>query len=262
MNAEFMLPPEDFKNIIAPEVRWMQQQRGAMGAGSWLHGMMKICRAEEVLQFGFDETNVRRQATVNQWALIKETADSELEVVSIKTAGVLVGGTSQEVADHVEECWRRGQQACLLVRADLGDLADGLLPLKNGGVRLQKLQSTMHDACNGANLVAHLIALKKEKDGAERLGQEVRDAMGYEAKATSDCLRGNRSRNLPVAAFNRLFSTFLTEELAADFEAAVAAGNGRARLEKDGPAFIRSIAKFSCPLPPSSPPPRTTPAGV
>jgi hypothetical protein len=37
----------------------------------------------------------------------------------------------------------------------------------------------------------------------------------------------------------------LTEDLGADFEAAVAAGNDRARLEKDGPAFVRSIAKLA-----------------
>jgi len=140
MNAEFLLSPEELKKVVVPDVRWIQKQREAMGAESWLHGMMKICRAEEVLQFGFDETMIRRQSTMNQWALIKETKDSPLEVVSIETAGILVGGTSQEIADHVAECWRRGQQACLLVRAELGgDLADELLPLKNGGVLLHKL---------------------------------------------------------------------------------------------------------------------------
>jgi hypothetical protein len=219
----------------------MRKQREAMGA----EFMMKIFSVEEVLQFGFDETNMRRQATMNQWALIEETTNSELEVVSIETAGILVGGTSQEVANHVGGCWRRGQQACLLVRAELGDLADELLPLKNGEVRLHKLQSTMHDTCNGANLAAHLITLKKDKDGAGHFDQEVWDAMDDEAKATSDYLFGNHSRNLPVAAFNRLFSAFFTEELGADFEAAVAAGNDRARFEKDGPAFIRSIAKLA-----------------
>jgi hypothetical protein len=93
--------------------------------------------------------------------------------------------TSQEIADHVAECWRRGQQACLLVRAELGDaLADEVLPMKNGGVLLHKLQSTMHDACNGANLAARLIALKKEASGAEYFGEEAWAAKGDEEKAT------------------------------------------------------------------------------
>jgi hypothetical protein len=89
MNAEFLLSPEELKKVVVPDVRWMQKQREAMGAESWLHGMMKTCRAEETLQFGFDETMIRRQSTMNQWALIKKTKDSPLEVVSIETAGTL-----------------------------------------------------------------------------------------------------------------------------------------------------------------------------
>ena len=133
------------------------------------------------------------------------------------------------------------------MRAELGDaLADEVLPMKNGGVLLHKLQSTMHDTCNGANLAARLIALKKEASGAEYFGEEAWAATSDEEKATSDYLCGNHSRNLPVAAFTRLFSDFLTEDLGADFEAAVAAGNDRAGLfEKDGPAFVRSIAKLA-----------------
>jgi hypothetical protein len=245
MNAEFLLSAEDAKNISVPDIRWIQKQREAMGAESWLCGMMKTSRANEVLQFGFDETCLRRQSTMNQWALIRETEDSEVEVVSMETAGILVGGTSQEIADHVEESWRRGQEACKLVRAELGDDADEILLLTNGGVLLHKLQSTMHDTCNGANLAARLIALKKELSGEEYHGAEAWAAMSDEEKATTDFLCGNHSRNLPVAACSRLFSNFLTEELGADFEVAVAAGNGRARLEKDGPAFVRSIAKLA-----------------
>jgi hypothetical protein len=187
MNAEFLLSPEELKKVVVPDVRWTQKQREAMGSESWLHGMMKTCRAEEVLQFGFDETTIRRQSTMNQWALTKETKDSPLEVVSIETAGMLVGGTSQETADHVAECWRRGQQACLLVRAELGDaLADEVLPMKNGGVLLHKLQSTMHDACNGANLAARLAALKKEAGGAEYFGEEAWAAKNDEEKRKGD----------------------------------------------------------------------------
>ena len=100
MNAEFLLSPEELKKVVVPDVRWTQKQREAMGSESWLHGMMKMCRAEEVLQFGFDGTMIRRQSTMNQWALIEETKDSPLEVVSIETAGTLVGGTVCMSARH------------------------------------------------------------------------------------------------------------------------------------------------------------------
>ena len=110
---------------------------------------------------------------------------------------------------------------------------------------LHKIKSTMHDTCHGANLAAKLIADKKEESAREFYGDEVWEAMSDEDRATSDFRRGNHSRNLPVAAFNRLFTACMNEELGEQFEAAVAAGGGRARLEKDGPSLLRSIAKLA-----------------
>ncbi len=50
-----------------------------------------------------------------------------------------------------------------LVRTELGpDLGDLLVPLVNGGVRLHKIFGLMHDTCNTANRVAHLMAELRE----------------------------------------------------------------------------------------------------
>jgi hypothetical protein len=223
MNAEFFIPDDEArKGIEVPEVRWIQKQREAMGAESWLYGMMAIFQANEVLQFGFDETMLQRTSTMNQWCLMRREEGGEVEVVTIETAGIMVGSTSQDVADLCEKTWKRGQAACLLLREKVrqkvgDDRADELFPMVNGGVMLHKLRSTMHDTCHGANLAAKLIADKKEESAREFYGDEAWEAMSEDDRATSDFRRGNHSRNLPVAAFNRLFTAYMNDELGEQF---------------------------------------------
>jgi hypothetical protein len=43
------------------------------------------------------------------------------------------------VAEHVRLTWERGKYLLQLVRAELGDLADTLVPLTNDGIVLAKL---------------------------------------------------------------------------------------------------------------------------
>jgi hypothetical protein len=71
-----------------------------------------------------------------------------------------VGSTSEEIAAHIGESWSNGQVAVGLLRVELGDLADALVPLTNGGVLLHKLQGVMHDTCHTANKTARLSKVK------------------------------------------------------------------------------------------------------
>ena len=69
--------------------------------------MLKIAAAKEVLQFGFDETVLNRQATIDQWAVIRSEEGGGTEVVTIETADILVGGTALEVRAHTEKMGER-----------------------------------------------------------------------------------------------------------------------------------------------------------
>ena len=120
-----------------------------MGYEAWLYAMIDVAGAEEVLQYGFDETMIDRQSTMNQWTLIRE--GGELRVVTIEAGGIMVGGTAQEVSAHTKETWRRGQVGVDMVRQELIKiggvaLADRLVPIRGGGVRIHKIRSIMSDA--------------------------------------------------------------------------------------------------------------------
>jgi hypothetical protein len=64
-------------------------------------------------------------------------------------------------------------------------------------------------------------------------------------KSLTDWLCGNHTRGLPVDAYNRLFETHLQDNLGAEFQEAAAASGGRARLEKNGVALLRSTCKLT-----------------
>jgi hypothetical protein len=146
----FFLSPEQLKTVRVPEECWFRQQRGAVGCEAWLYAMLDIAAADEILQYeyGFDETCLDRQSTMNQWALTRE--DGELSVMAVEAGGIMVGGTAKMMAAHTLETWRRRQvptqEGVNLVRAALVgigglELADRLAPMVNGGVRLHKARS-------------------------------------------------------------------------------------------------------------------------
>ena len=138
-----------------------------MGNISHVHAMLKIASADCVKQHGYDETGIDRVSTMNQWVLLEK--DGGHEIVSLETGGVLIGGTAQECADHIEKVWRRGQACIDLVVDELTEeygaaVALELVSVANGGVQLLKLMSEMHDTCNTANAVgADLGAQKRRK---------------------------------------------------------------------------------------------------
>ncbi len=62
-----------------------------------------------------------------------------------------------KVMQHIEATWKRGAEVVAMVRAALGARADELVPLIHGGVHISKLNGSMHDTCNTANLVAKKV---------------------------------------------------------------------------------------------------------
>jgi hypothetical protein len=83
--------------------------------------------------------------------------DSEAVVLTIECAGLLPGSTSAQVTKHVKATWERGVKVVAMVRVELGDCADELVPLVKDGAHLSKLNGSMHDTCNTANLVAKKV---------------------------------------------------------------------------------------------------------
>ena len=107
------------------------------------------------LHWGFDETSLDGVATLNQWC--RNVEDNEAVVLTIECAGLLPGSTSAQVTKHVKATWERGAKVVAMVRAELGDSADDLVPVVHGGVHLSKLNGSMHDTCNTANLELHYM---------------------------------------------------------------------------------------------------------
>jgi hypothetical protein len=252
LHAAFFLGGEVAAELETPEVEWHQRQREGVGLESWAYTMLEIAAADKILQHGFDETKIDGVSTMNQWVWIKNGSgpDAKYKVVTVEAGGVLVDGEAEGVKAHVKKVWDRGHAAVLRIRKRLDDmeagLADELAPLAKGGVKYLKAGATMHDACHTANRSARLLAKLKKESGEEHYGEAVWAEMSEEETKMLDHLCANHSRNLPIAAFNRLFDDHLTSNHREDFEACMKAGGGRARLERDGEQFLRSICKLAC----------------
>lgn len=145
LDKDFMFEGNKVKQdaFEIPELDWFRRLRERVSTEAQLYAFIKVAGADEVLQYGFDEAAVRRKDKMNQWCLIKND-DGELEVVTFEAAGILVGGKADEVAAHVEKTWERGQAGLEVLREELGDRADELVPLVNRGINLSKLRSMVH----------------------------------------------------------------------------------------------------------------------
>jgi hypothetical protein len=108
----------------------------------------------QVQQWGFDESSLDGVPRFNQWCRIRE--GDAYNVVTIECSGLLPGASAEMVGEHMWRSWERGHEALNILRQGLGEEADTLVPLVNGGVTLAKLRSVMHDTCNHANKVARL----------------------------------------------------------------------------------------------------------
>ena len=69
--------------------------------------MQRVARADEILQWGFDETSLDGTPTLNQWVLVQEGLVAPT-VITIECCGLLVGSTAEKIADHVRASWLTG----------------------------------------------------------------------------------------------------------------------------------------------------------
>lgn len=242
MNARFFLGERYSVGMEIPNARWFRQQREGAGAETTLMQWVRIARCNAVIQLGYDETKIDGIPTFNQWCLIEE--ERNLAVVVVECGGTLTGSKAKEIAEHVRVTWERGHNMVLALREVLEGSADRLCPMKDGGVMMHKIGSTMHDSCNLANALPPLLKAMVESSGKAHFGEEGWAGREEKRKIWLDYLCGNHTRNLPIDAFNRLFDKYLKSLLGDHFTAAIAASGGKARLETDGRQLLRAIAKL------------------
>jgi hypothetical protein len=168
INAKHFLGEAVAAKLEMPEADWFKKQREGLGVESWLHGMIKVAGADQIIQHGCDETGIYGQGTYNQWVAIK--TDGQLDIIVIEAGAILVDGTAKGCADHIKESFGRGQRATLEVREKLAEhcgpeVCDSLVPLARGGVRLLKIGRTMNDCCPTAEKVPDYLQNSKRKMG-------------------------------------------------------------------------------------------------
>ena len=110
MSAKTFLSDEGYTRIeeVLPLERWFQVQREGLAMEAWTYAMIQVARAPSILQWGFDETKLDGISTINQWLLVQD-GDTPPEIVTIEAAGLMVGGTARQVAEHVRKVWDLGQ---------------------------------------------------------------------------------------------------------------------------------------------------------
>jgi hypothetical protein len=207
--------------------------------------MIRVAAAEKIIQWGFDETKLDGVSTMNQWVLLRE-GDNPPEVLTIQVAGLTIGGTAQETAEHVQRSWQVWQEAVMFVRNGLGpDVCDELVPLTRGGVLLHKIKGAMHDTCNTANLVPHLVLELRETSGRLYYGEEEWLALPAEDRSWFDYLCGNHTRNLPLDQWNREFEQYIKDELGEPIAEVQKSGGGRTRVEGSGILLLRAMCRLT-----------------
>jgi hypothetical protein len=234
---------EVFK-VEVPHLSWFKTQRKGLGYEAWLYAMVRVCTCQAVLQWGFDETSIDGVPTLNQWVLLKEEG-SPPSVTTIECAGIMVGSSSREIADHITASWEDGQTAIGMLRESLGDQADVHVPLVNGGVKLHKLQGVMHDTCNTANKTARLALQLRDASGQLHYGYDEWETLCPEDKPWFDFLCANHARNLPMDELSRLFQEYITRELGESITAIQVESGGRSRVEASGILFLRSLCRLT-----------------
>ena len=130
VDADFFLDAEEATIFASslPQMRWFQAQREGLGLESYLYGFMRIAGAARVIQWGFDETTLDGVSCLNQWAMLEAPLEEGgggagmgggVTIVTLECAGVLPGGTAEEVVAHIEKAWERGRAAVQALREEL-----------------------------------------------------------------------------------------------------------------------------------------------
>ena len=79
MSAKVFLSVEWYKKLeaVLPLERWFRSQREALGNEAWTYAMLRVAGAENILQWGFDETSVDGHELLNQWAMLMDGEEND-----------------------------------------------------------------------------------------------------------------------------------------------------------------------------------------
>ena len=105
LTAGYLLPKEKFE---VPTVAWFSALRESLGVEADLYTYMKIAAAKDILQLGFDETEISGESTLNIWVKI-QAINNEEEICHLSTGEFLEGGTADMVVDHIERKFVQAQ---------------------------------------------------------------------------------------------------------------------------------------------------------
>ena len=105
LTAGYLLPKEKFE---VPTVAWFSALRESLGVEADLYTYMKIAAAKDILQLGFDETEISGESTLNIWVKI-QAINNEEEICHLSTREFLEGGTADMVVDHIERKFVQAQ---------------------------------------------------------------------------------------------------------------------------------------------------------
>ena len=138
MTATYLLPEMD---IEIPTVAWFDNLRDCLGIEADLYNYIKVAAASEILQLGFDETEISGEGTLNIWLKIVDKYGED-EICYLSNAEFLIGGTADEVVDHIAKKFKEAQSHVEKLRSILTERgldADEFVPLKDGGILLQRV---------------------------------------------------------------------------------------------------------------------------
>ena len=172
LTVKYLLPNEKFD---CPEVLWFSKLRESLGVEAELYTYMEVAAAEKLLQMGFDETKINGQSTLNLWLLIQKK-DNTTKVCYLECAGILIGGTADEVVTHIEKKFKEAASSLKQLKDLLtsqGLDADELVPEANGGLDITRVKSRTlpepnPELCSSASLAY------------EKVGREAASKMDIE----------------------------------------------------------------------------------
>jgi hypothetical protein len=76
LTARYLLPKE---KLDVPVLDWFTALRESLGVEADLYTYMKIAAAQDILQLGFDETEISGQSTLNIWVKIQTSMNTTIK---------------------------------------------------------------------------------------------------------------------------------------------------------------------------------------
>ena len=149
------LPHLDHSTFEIPELKWWVKLRQKQTAAQQALAAMQVAAAPNIIQAGFDESELDHINTLNVWVRIAKN-DDPAQTQSILLAGCHVqpGGTADAVCGGIQGVFAQAREKVDAVRAAVearGGCADDAVPVVDGGVREHKVEALMHDTCNAAD---------------------------------------------------------------------------------------------------------------